>query len=252
MGLKIYKNNHNNGEIIENQVLNPYYQHSRTFECLNPYLSINGENYKNENERQITDNLIREHIKMFGVKCRYILRTKTNFDEIFAESNGANFKYSFDVALYPQSTEGTEGRDSIMLFGYAMTDTVTLQASFNEIVEKIESLGIEGRTYPLVGDLILFNIPGQIYEIKYVEDKNVFWTQGQQTVYNFYCQIFDLGNETFSTGEEDIDVLNNFTEMYETPVMDNNIIQNEANSFIERNELDAWDNLLKGVKINNE
>ena len=40
--------------------------------------------------------------------------------------------------------------------------------------------------------------------------------------------------------------------MYETAVMDNNIIQNEDNSFIERNEPDAWGNLLKGVKINNE
>lgn len=251
MGVCIYNFDQNRQESIgiEKQKLNPYFQMANSFETLNPFVSINGENYGNKNESQVTDNLVREHIKMFGVKCKYILRTNNNFDEIFAEAAGANFSHSFDIALYPESTEGTSGRDSIMMFGYAMTDTVTLQASFSEMVEKISALKIEDRNYPLVGDLIVFNIPGQIYEVKYVEDKNVFWAQGKQTVYNLYCQIFDLGTETFSTGDEEIDILNNHNEMYEEPFMDNDHIQTEADSYVRDDEPNAWGNLLGGMVV---
>ena len=128
----------------------------------------------------------------------------------------------------PETTDLMLGRDSIIGYGYAMTDTVVLYVAFDRIRDEIKRLGVEGRDYPLAGDLIAFDIPGNIMEVRYVEDKVIPFVKGHWTVYSLFCQVFNLGQETFTTGDEQIDILNKFDYHYELPNSDNEAITKEA------------------------
>ena len=46
------------------------------------------------------------------------------------------------------------------------------------------------------------------------------------------CQVFNLGQETFTTGEEHIDILNHFDKHYELPNSDNESIKTEAKDIV--------------------
>ena len=209
-------------------LLNPYFKSNK--KVLNPYFSYNGENFSNINEQNLVQGLIREHIEQFGVKGHYILRQQNiNKDEIFGEIYGQNFTHCFETSFYMESPDGMMGRDSIRPFGYLMNDTITLQVPFDKIVSQIEELNIDGRKYPLAGDLIHLQMFGNLLEIRYVEDKSPSFMTGRWHIYTFSCQIFDLGSETFTTDIPEIDVINEFDEFYEKPNSDNEIIQEESN-----------------------
>ena len=49
---------------------------------------------------------------------------------------------------------------------------------------------------------------------------------GHRTIHA--CQVYNLGQETFSTGDEQIDILNHFDKHYELPNSDNESIRKEA------------------------
>ena len=140
---------------------------------LNPYFSFNNENYDTSNEVNLVKRLQEEQIRMYGYNVTYILRTKNTLDQLYGESVGSNFTHSFQIEAMPESTDLMLGRDSIMGYGYAMTDTVVLHVAFDRIKDEITRLGVEGRDYPLAGDLIAFDVPGNLMEIRYVEDKVV-------------------------------------------------------------------------------
>lgn len=206
---------------------------------LNPYFSFNNENYDTSNEIQLVKELQQEQIRMYGYNVTYILRTNHTLDEMYGESIGSNFSNSFKIEMMPESPELTLGRDAISAFGYSMTDTVNLHVSFDRIVEEIKALNVEGRSYPLAGDLIVFDITGHIMEIRYVEDKVIPFVKGDWSIYNLTCQVFNLGQETFTTDDPNIDFLNQFNETYEYNNMDNEEIKNESESIIS-SEPNIW------------
>ena len=119
---------------------------------LNPYFSFNNENYDTSAELQLVKDLQQEQIRTHGYNATYILRTNNTLDKIYGESIGSTFEHSFRLEVLAETPELMMGRDSIMNFGYAMTDTVTITASFDRVREEIRKLGIKGRTVPIVGD----------------------------------------------------------------------------------------------------
>lgn len=222
-------------------ILNPYFLNSRA--GLNPYLSINGENYDNTNEQNVMKSLQKEHIQMFGVSTTYIVRTNNTVDEVFGETIGTTFSHTFSIEMYPSDTSLMQGHDSVAQFGYNMADTIVLHVSFERIVEEFAKLGIEGRKYPIPGDLIAFSIPGNILEIKYVEDKLPSFALGAYSLYALTCQVYDQGTEVFDTGVENIDVINSYHDTLDMPFMDNSDIIDEANESVIK-EPNLWENSL--------
>ena len=223
---------------------------SYTKRGLNPYFSFNNETYDTSNEVQLVKELQQEHIRTYGCMVTYIVRTNNTLDEIYGESIGSNFKHSFRIEAMPETPELMIGRDAIMGYGYSMTDTVTLHISFDRLRDEITRLGIKDRTTPVVGDLIAFDIPGNIMEIRYVEDKVLPYVKGTWTMYSLTCQVFNLGQETFDTGNEDIDFLNEFNKTYEYPHADNEVLHDEAKELVQ-NEPNAWNlDFNKAFKYN--
>lgn len=222
--------------------LNPYFTSNR--KVLNPYFSYNGENFDNTNEQKLVQSLIREHIEQFGIKGYYIIREQNkNKDEIFGEVYGQNFKHCFETSFYMESPDGMMGRDSMAPLGYLMNDTITLQAPFDKIIEQIEALDIEGRKYPLAGDLIQLSIFGNLLQIAYVEDKTPSFVTGRWHLYSFSCTMHNQNTETFNTGIPSIDIVNNYDEFYSDPFSDNNIIEKEADTNMIP-EPNVWNELL--------
>ena len=212
---------------------------SYTKRGLNPYFSFNNENYDTSNEVQLVKELQQEHIRMYGYMITYIVRTNNTLDEIYGESIGSTFKHSFRIEAMPETTEIMLGRDAILNYGYSMTDTVTLHISFDRLREEIIKLGIKDRTVPIVGDLIAFDMPGNIMEIRYVEDKVIPYAKGTWTMYSLTCQVFNKGQETFDTGDDEVDFLNHFEETYEYPHSDNEEFVKEIKPDV-KNEPNAW------------
>lgn len=206
---------------------------------LNPYFSFNNETYDTSSEVQLIKELQQEHIRTHGVMVTYIVRTNNTMDEIYGESIGSTFKHSFRIEAIAETPELMLGRDAIMGYGYSMTDTVNLHISFDRLREEIYKLNIKDRVTPAVGDLIAFDIPGNIMEIRYVEDKLIPYAKGTWTMYNLTCQVFNKGQETFDTGDVEIDFLNEFEKTYEYPHSDNKEYHDEAQE-LTKTEPNAW------------
>lgn len=226
--------------------LNPYFGRKQT--GLNPYFSLNNENFSNDSEFDITTSLMEEQIQIFGYKTTYILRTHNTLDDLYGDSIGSVFKDSFPIEMMPESSDLMQGKDTIAVFGYSMQDTVVLQVSLRRLTEEIKKLGIPNREYPMVGDLIKFDVPGCLLEIKYIEDKVVPFPQGHYYMYALYTQVFSKSDETFDTGDPDIDFLNQFDKVYEEPTMDNEKIKTEAQEHIIQ-EPNIWNLDFSNIKL---
>lgn len=223
---------------------------SYTKKGLNPYFSFNDENYDTSSEVQLVKELQQEHIRMHGMMVTYIVRTNHTMDDIYGESIGSSFKHSFRIEVMPETPEVMLGRDAIMGYGYAMTDTVTLHVSFDRIREEIYKLNIKDRVTPIVGDLIAFDVPGNIMEVRYVEDKVIPYAKGTWTMYSLTCQVFNKGQETFETGDAEIDFLNNFEKTYEYPHADNEVFHDEVKPDV-KTEPNVWNlDFNKAFKYN--
>lgn len=223
---------------------------SYTKKGLNPYFSFNNENYDTSSEVQLIKELQQEQIRMHGYNVTYIVRTNNTLDDIYGESIGSTFKHSFRLEMLAETPDLMLGRDAIMGYGYSMSDTVVLTASFDRVHEEIAKLGVRETNVPVVGDLIAFDIPGNIMEIKYIEDKAPAYLKGTWTVYTFYCQVFNVGQETFDTGDDEVDFLNEFNKTYEYPHADNEILHDEAKEVV-KSEPNAWNlDFNKAFKYN--
>lgn len=214
---------------------------------LNPYFSYMGENTSNSNEQNMVDSLIQEYIQQFGLKVIYIARTTHNMDVIFGESAGSNFEKSFEIEMMMEDyVAGFDGRDSVMPFGYNMHDSITMECSFSRINKEIEELQLDDRdsAFPQPGDLLYIPLYKTMLEIRFVESKTPNQPTGISVLYKFTCHMYNPNTETFSTDIPDIDIINEFDNIYTNPESNNEIIQNEANTII-MPEPTAWKTLLK-------
>lgn len=223
---------------------------SKRHRGLNPYFSFNNENYDTSNEQNLVKMLQEEQIQIFGFKGTYIVKTSETVDKIYGESIGSNFKHTFPIEFIPENNpEAVNYNYSVEMYGYSQLDTFTLNVAFDRMNEELDRLNIPDRKFPMIGDLILFDLQGKLFEIKYVEEDYIQFAKGCKTVYKFDCQLFNLGQETFETGDKNIDYLNNFEHTHEYPNVDNDIIRDESKE-VTLPEPNIWDlNLQKDVEF---
>ena len=227
--------------------LNPYFYQQRR--GINPHFSYMGENADNTNERQLQDSLLQEYIQQFGLNITYICRDPKNPDMVFGESAGDNFKHSFNIEMMMQDyVSGFTQRDAVAPFGYNMHDAIEMQCSFTrlnqelEIMDAVNTLGRDSNM-PQPGDLLYFPLYKMMFEIRFVETKLPTYPLGVFLIYALTCYIYNPNSETFSTGIDDIDIINEFNKIYnEEP--EGVAIQQEANELVV-GEPNAWPNLLK-------
>ena len=93
--------------------------------ALNPYF-LQGA----QSEQRLTQDLINEHLKMFGVEVTYIPRKFVGTDNILNEVESSKFDDNFAIEAYVNTYEGYSGAGDVLTkFGMSLRDEVVLTIS---------------------------------------------------------------------------------------------------------------------------
>jgi len=225
----------------------------------NPYFKHQG--YKPT--QNLIEDLAEESIKINAIDTVYIVKTTDKVDQLFGDNQHGKLKNSFSIEMYLRNAKGFEGeRDIVNKFGMEVKDNVTLVVSkkrFREEAFKLPQLG--GRLYPMnrpiEGDLIYLPLAptsDNLYEIKFVENEDVLYQQGDYYTFRLDCELYKYSMEDIETGFSKIDDIK--TELVkevdvdgdgitdyitdDKKINDNTQLQNEGNDIIDFSDIDPF------------
>ena len=167
---------------------------------VNPYFRRNVQG-----EQSLIESLTTEAIKIHGHEMVYIPREAVTEDKIFGEEI-SKFKDANRIEMYMENAEGFDGESDMTRFGLDIRENCTFIVSrkrFMEVMSHNTTIRDLGR--PREGDLVYFDYPNNMFEIKYVEHDNPFYPLGAQHSFKLFCEAFKYTQEEVDTGESDMD-----------------------------------------------
>ena len=174
--------------------------------ALNPFF-LHGSS----GEQNLVQDLVNEHLKMFGVEIYYIPRVYVNEKTIMEEVSRSEFTSAVPLEAYIDTYDGFSGAGTLLSkFGVQEIDDLTLIISKERYETVVESqIAVIDKTKltsrPKEGDLIYFPLGDRLFEIKYVEHEKPFWQLQKNYVYELRCELFAYNDETIDTGIGEID-----------------------------------------------
>ena len=174
--------------------------------ALNPFF-LQGS----QSEQRLTQDLINEHLKIFGVEVTYIPRKFVRKQTIIKEVQSSAFDDNFLLEAYVNTFEGYGGQGDIMTkFGVSLRDELTVTISkerfedfISPFLEADEDYELGSR--PREGDIIFFPLGARLFEVKFVEHEDPFYQLGKNYVYQLKCELFEYEDEVIDTGIDIID-----------------------------------------------
>ena len=148
-----------------------------------------------QSEQRLTQDLINEHLRTFGVEVTYIPRKYVSRETIMEEVTSSKFDDNFSIEAYVNNYDGYGGAGDVLTkFGMSIKDEVILTISKERFEDFIAPFmaGLDDGTdtseiilssRPREGDLVYFPLGGRLFEIKFVEDENPFYQLGKNYVY---------------------------------------------------------------------
>jgi hypothetical protein len=100
-------------------------------------------------------------------------------------------------------------------FGLDVKDAATFIVSrkrFMDVMGYHDDIRRLGR--PREGDIIFFDYPYSMFEIKFVKHDNPFYPGGDRYSFKLSCEIFKYSNEKISTGETEMDDIMEISSSY--------------------------------------
>jgi hypothetical protein len=179
--------------------------------ALNPFF-LQGS----QQEQFLLQDLINEHLKMYGIDVYYLPRKILGREKLSNEIIMSKFDDNFIIEAYLNNFEGY-GKDVEIMskFGIQLKNEISLiisQERFELFIEPfLEKLNlfadaeIEITQRPREGDLIYFPLGQRIFEIKNVEHEKPFFQLGKNYVYELSCELFQLEDEIIDTSINEID-----------------------------------------------
>ena len=165
-------------------------------------------------EQQLIEDLVVESVRIYGNDVFYCPRRVINLDEIYGADTISEYNEAFMVEMYIRSVDGYEG-DGVFLskFGLEVRDQITFSIAKRTYGQEV---GVNvGNSHPKEGDLIFIQLNpdrSQLYQIKYVNDRAIFYQFGGLQVYDLVCEVFEYSGEKLNTGIADIDeIQRNYT-----------------------------------------
>ena len=174
--------------------------------ALNPYF-LQGS----RQEQRLVQNLVNEHLKIYGQEVTYIPRKFVNQSSIIEEVQASKFDDNFAIEAYVDTYEGYQGAGDVLTkFGMSLRDEVTLTISKERFEEFISPFmeaddDVELSSRPREGDLVFFPLGQRLFEIKFVEHEEPFYQLGNTYVYKLKCELFEYEDEVIDTSIEAID-----------------------------------------------
>lgn len=177
--------------------------------AINPYFN----NTKYKPTQDLIENLVIESIKTKGIDVYYLPRRFANKDLVFGEDPMSYFDISFPIEMYLDTFNGFQGeREIVSKFGIEIQDNMTLTVAkkrFEQEAAKLPAMSDRpiDLDAPAMGDLIYFPLSKGLFEIKYVDNKEVFFQGGKLYTYKLECELFKYSMEELNTGDSDIDAI---------------------------------------------
>ena len=176
--------------------------------ALNPFF-LQGS----QGEQRLVQDLINEHLRIYGVEVTYIPRKFVARETIMEEVTSSKFDDNFLIEAYVNTYEGYSGSGDILTkFGMSLRDEVTLTLSkerFEDFIapflDAMPESEVEVSTRPREGDLIYFPLGQRLFEVKFVEHEKPFYRLGKNYVYELKCELFEYEDEVIDTDIDEID-----------------------------------------------
>ena len=165
------------------------------------------------NEQFLLQNLVEEHLKMFGMDILYCPREIMQTDGVFNEEVVGEFNDAYLIEAYLENPEGFQGNgDLLTKFGVAQTDEITMIISaqrFSDLVSQFLLLDPDYKApeRPQEGDLIYFPLTSNYFEIKFVEHEEPFYQLGKGYVYKLKAELFEYSDEQGDVFDSDEDLV---------------------------------------------
>ena len=169
-------------------------------------------NFQNNQEQLLIENLIIESIQIYGHEIIYVPRFVGAIDKLFGEDPLREYTRAIPIEMFIKNIEGFAGEgDFLSKFNIQIRDQITFSVARRTFASEIGTEVLESMR-PREGDLIYFPLNRKIFEIKFVEHEAIFYQLGALQMYDLKCELFEYNNEYFNTGIGDIDALmNNYT-----------------------------------------
>lgn len=165
--------------------------------ALNPYFN----KFKNLPEQNLIEDLTIEAIKIHGMELYYLPRTMIRKDDFFGEAPYSRFASFKMIEMYMDTTTAFEGGDTFTKFGFEVRDSVKFTASRKRFKRET------GMARPMEGDLLYLPLNRGLFEIKFVEHENPFYSLGKLLSFQMTCELFQYSEEKMDTGIPEIDVV---------------------------------------------
>ena len=154
-------------------------------------------------EQRLVQDLVNEHLTLFGQDILYMPRKIVNQDTVIREITASKFDDSFRLEAYLVNTDGFgTPSDVLTKFGVQAQDEITLVVSkerYDDFISPFLKLWAEGdranASTPNEGDLIYLPLDNALFEIKYIERKVPFYQMNDLFMYEFRCEIFNPEDE---------------------------------------------------------
>ena len=153
------------------------------------------------NEQFLLQNLVEEHLKMFGMDVLYCPREIMQKDGVFNEEVIGEFNDAYIIEAYMENFDGFQGGgDLLTKFGVAQTDEITMIISQQRFSDLISQFLLLDKDYqaperPQEGDLIYLPLTSNYFEIKFVEHEEPFYQLGKGYVYKLKAELFEYSDE---------------------------------------------------------
>lgn len=227
-------------------------------------------NFQSSQEQLLLENLIIESIKIYGEDMYYLPRTINKKDELYGTDDISTYDSAVLVEMYIKNVDGFQGDGNFMSkFGLEIRDQVTFTIAKRVFDEEVDFH--QSYLRPREGDCIYFPLNKKIFQIKYVNNKPVYYPLGALQVFDMTCELFEYSGEQFNTGIPEIDdiqdklslnifdygiltedsfvlateddnyiVMENYKIETIDPFSDNEDIQLESNTFLDFTEKDPF------------
>ena len=165
------------------------------------------------NEQFLLQNLVEEHLKMFGMDIIYCPREIIQKDGVFNEEVIGEFNDGYIIEAYLENPDGFQGAgDLLTKFGVAQQDEITMVISAQRFSDLISQFLLLDTDYqaperPQEGDLIYFPLTSNYFEIKFVEHEEPFYQLGKGYVYKLKAELFEYSDEQGDIFDSDEDLV---------------------------------------------
>ncbi len=162
------------------------------------------KNYQISGEQALLENMLIESIQIFGEDVYYIPRTLNTFNKVYGEDATSSYDAAYMIEMYIKNFDGFGGDGNFMArFGLEVHDQMTFTVAKRVFDDEIGKENNFPR--PREGDLIYFPLNAKCFQIKFVNNKPVFFQLGNLPTYDLTCELFAYSGESFNTGIAEID-----------------------------------------------